>query len=162
MNGPTDQLEARLRATLASIATATPMSDDWTAIVERLDGLDGDAPAPQPEERQGWLFAAAAVVAVLLGGYLLLDRDERRDLKDVPRYNIGSERRHLGKPTIAGDQLYTADRQAGLVTITDIADPFDPKLIKQFQLPGNPSRCVVHDGVLVIPDGYHGLLVFDR
>ena len=101
-------------------------------------------------------------LAVTRGGYVLLDRDERRDLKDLPRYNIANGRQHLGKPTIAGNRLYTADRQVGLVTITDIADPFNPKLIKQIQLPGNPSRCVVHDGVLAIPAGYQGLLVFDR
>ena len=110
----------------------------------------------------GLIAHRGKTLAVTRGGYLLLGRNERRDLKDVPRYNIGNGRQHLGKPTIAGDRLYIADRQVGLVTVADIADPFDPKLIRQFQLPGNPSRCVVHDGVLVIPDGYHGLLVFDR
>jgi hypothetical protein len=49
-----------------------------------------------------------------------------------------------------------------LVTIADIADPRNPELVDQFELPGNPSRSIVHDGVLIIPDGYHGLLVFDR
>ncbi len=50
----------------------------------------------------------------------------------------------------------------GLVTIANVADIKNPKLVDQFQLPGNPSRCVVHKGMLVIPDGYHGLLVFDQ
>ena len=110
----------------------------------------------------GLIAHQGKTLAVTRGGYLLIDRAERRDLKDVPLYKIGKGRQHLGKPTIDGDRLYTTDRQVGLVTMTDISNPFRPKQVRQFQLPGNPSRCVVHDGVLVIPDGYHGLLVFDR
>jgi hypothetical protein len=101
-------------------------------------------------------------MAITRGGYLLLDRHERRKLSDVPLYRIGSQRRHLGKPTIVGHRLYAVDRQFGLVTIADINDLTKPKLVDQFELPGNPSRAVVHKGVLVIPDGYHGLLVLDR
>ncbi len=101
-------------------------------------------------------------LAMTRGGYLLLDRDERRELSDVQLYRIGKQRRHLGKPTIAGDRLYAVDRQFGFVTIADIADSKNPKLIDQFELPGNPSRAVVHAETLIIPDGYHGLLVFDR
>ena len=70
--------------------------------------------------------------------------------------------RHLGKPTIAGNRLYMVDRQVGLVTIADITQWKNPKLIDQFEVPGNPSRVVEHHGVLVIPDGYNGMLVFDR
>ena len=101
-------------------------------------------------------------MAITRGGYLLLDRHERRKLSAVPLYKIGSQRRHLGKPTIFGNRLYAVDRQFGLVTIVDINDPKKPKLVDQFELPGNPSRVVVHKGAMIIPDGYHGLLVFDR
>ncbi|MCP4785663.1 MAG: hypothetical protein GY903_04490 [Fuerstiella sp.] len=110
----------------------------------------------------GLIAHSDRTMAITRGGYLLLDRSERRQLSDVPLYRIGTQRRHLGKPTIAGDRLYTVDRQLGLVTIADIADLMAPKLIEQFELPGNPSRAIVHKGVLIIPDGYHGLLVFDR
>jgi hypothetical protein len=115
----------------------------------------------------GLIAHAGKTLAITRGGYLLLDRDERRQLSDVPINRIGNGRvgegrRHLGKPTIAGNRLYTVDRQVGLVTVADIADLKNPKLIDQFELPGNPSRAVVHRGVLVIPAGYDGLLVFDR
>lgn len=110
----------------------------------------------------GLIAHADKTLAITRGGYLLLDRSERRALTDVPLYRLGTKPRHLGKPTIADGKLYTVDRQFGLVTIADIADPKNPQLIDQFELPGNPSRAVVHNGVLVIPDGYHGLLVFDR
>ncbi|MGY8770307.1 MAG: hypothetical protein ACKVH8_17965 [Pirellulales bacterium] len=101
-------------------------------------------------------------LAVTRGGYLLLDRSERRDLNQVPLHRIGTKRQHLGKPTIAGNRLYTVNRQSGIVTVVDISNPIDPMLIDQFELPGNPSRAIIHQGILVIPDGYHGLLVFDQ
>jgi hypothetical protein len=110
----------------------------------------------------GLIAYANKTLAVTRGGYLLLDRSERRQLRDVTKYRIDSQRRHLGKPTIAGKRLYTVNRRSGLVTIADIADPKTPRVVEQFELPGNPSRAIVHKGVLVIPDGYHGLLVFDR
>ncbi len=110
----------------------------------------------------GLIAHADKTMATTRGGYLLLDRDERGELSDVPMYRIGARHQHLGKPTIAGNRLYTVNRRTGLVTIADIADPMNPKLVDQFELPGNPSRSIVHNGVLIIPDGYHGLLVFDR
>jgi hypothetical protein len=110
----------------------------------------------------GLVAHADKTMATTRGGYLLLDCDERRDLSDVPMYRIGAQHQDLGKPTINGNRLYTVNRRTGLVTIADIADPRNPELVDQFELPGNPSRSIVHDGVLIIPDGYHGLLVFDR
>jgi hypothetical protein len=110
----------------------------------------------------GLIAHAGKTMAITRGGYLLLDRDERRELSEVPMYRVGGLHRNLGKPTIAGNRLYMVDRQFGLVTIANIADGKNPKLIDQFELPGNPSRSIVHNGVLIIPDGYHGLLVFDR
>ena len=110
----------------------------------------------------GLIAHAGKTMAITRGGYLLLDRDERRELSNVPLVRIGVQRQHLGKPTIAGNRLYTVNRRIGLVTIADISDPKNPKLVNQFKLPGNPSRSIVHNGVLIIPDGYHGLLVFDR
>lgn len=101
-------------------------------------------------------------MAITRGGYLLLDRGDRRDPDDVPLLRIGKQHRHLGKPVIDGDRLYIADRPSGRLTIADISNPQQPKLVKQITLPGNPSRPVVHEDKLIVPDGYHGLLVFDR
>ena len=110
----------------------------------------------------GLIAHAGKTLATTRGGYLLLDRHEHRPLEEVLMHKVGTQRRHLGKPTIIGNRLYAVDRQSGLVTIVDIANLMSPKLIDQFELPGNPSRSVVHQGVLMIPDGYHGLLVFDH
>ena len=101
-------------------------------------------------------------LAVTRGGYLLLDRGDRRQPSDVPLQRVGKQHRHLGKPVIADDRLYIADRPSGRLTIADVSNPQQPKLIKQITLPGNPSRPVVHQDTLIVPDGYHGLVVFDR
>ncbi len=122
----------------------------------------GDNFAGRIGSSNGLIAHRNSTLAITRGGYLLLNRDERRPLADVSLYKIDARRRHLGKPTISGNQLVTVNRQSGLVTIADIADQRQPKLIDQFTLPGNPSRPVIHEGVLVIPDGYHGLLAFDR
>lgn len=122
----------------------------------------GDNFAGRIGSGNGLVACAGKTLATMQGGYLLLDRCERRALSAVPLYRIGARNQHLGKPTIAGNRLYAVNRRTGLVTIADITSPENPQLVDQFELPGNPSRSIVHDGVLVIPDGYHGLLVFDR
>lgn len=101
-------------------------------------------------------------MAITRGGYLLLNRGDRRKPDEVALHRIGKQHRHLGKPVIAGDRLYLADRPSGLLTIADITHPRHPKLVKQIILSGNPSRPVAHKDMLIVPGGYHGLLVFDR
>ncbi len=110
----------------------------------------------------GMIAHAGKTLAMTRGGYLLLDRSERRKLSDVPLLRIGARKEHLGKPTVAGNRLYAVNRRTGLVTVADITDPNRPRLIEQFELPGNASRCIVRNGVLIIPAGYRGLLVYDR
>lgn len=98
-------------------------------------------------------------LATTRGGYVLLDREESRPIDEVgiTRYVSGSP--HMGVPIIEGDRLYCARRADGRVTITDISDPKKPRLIEGFTTPGNPCRLLVRNGCLIIPDGYHGLMV---
>ena len=95
-------------------------------------------------------------------GYVLLDRQERRPFDELTVRRVGTRHQNLGKPTIFGSRLYAADRSTGLVTIADISDPIHPKLIEQFVTPGHPGRIQVHQDVMVIPDGNHGLMVFEE
>lgn len=55
--------------------------------------------------------------------------------------------------------LIAANRATGTVTVVDISDITHPKQIRQFDTAGNPGRVLLHDGFMVIPDGYNGLLV---
>jgi len=99
-------------------------------------------------------------LATVRGGYVLLDRQDRRPIKQIEIHRISSKRsQHPGKPTIYADRLYAANRATGVVTIADISDITKPKLIEQFELPGNPGRVIVHNKAIIIPDGYHGLLI---
>ncbi len=100
-------------------------------------------------------------LATLRGGYVLINRHERRPLAELPVRRIESLHQPLGKPTLAGDYLYLANRAAGTVTILNVADIDKPILIDQFQTPGNPGSLRVHAGTLAIPDGYSGLLLMN-
>jgi hypothetical protein len=100
--------------------------------------------------------------ATVRGGYLLLERNESRAATEIAVRIPGSRRIHLGAPTIVGDRLFTANRASGTITIADLSDPAKPKLIRQFDTPGNPSRIAVDNRTVLIPNGNQGLLVIDR
>lgn len=93
------------------------------------------------------------------GGYVLLDREETRSIDEVGiiKYVPGSP--HMGVPNIDGNRLYCARRAYGEITITDISDPKKPELLERFTTPGNPCRPLIRNDCLIIPDGYHGLIV---
>lgn len=96
------------------------------------------------------------------GGYVLLDRKEQRPFKQLTLHRLGTRRQYLGKPSIFNNRLYITDRATGLVTIANISDLTKPKLIEQFHTIGNPGRICVHKDKMLIPDGPHGLMVFDQ
>ncbi len=101
-------------------------------------------------------------LATTRGGYLVLDRNEKRPAAEIAVRLPGSRSVHLGVPSVDGDRLYTANRAYGIVTIADISDPVAPKLIRQFETLGNPCRIVVGGGRILIPNGNQGLLILDR
>ncbi|MCF6312272.1 MAG: hypothetical protein L3J39_07450 [Verrucomicrobiales bacterium] len=107
----------------------------------------------------GSIAMGKQTLITLRGGYILVDRSERRPLKDLTLYPIGKSRANPGVPSLAKNLLYTANRSTGLITITDISDPHQPQLIEQFVTPGTPTRIGIRHGLAVIPDGYHGLMV---
>jgi hypothetical protein len=109
--------------------------------------------------KNGLIAFGDKTLATVRGGYVLLDRSERRPLEELEIHKIGTLRENPGVPNIAGQRLYTADRSTGLITVSDISDPRNPKLIEQFETPGNPTRIEIYKGRAVIPDGYHGLMV---
>jgi hypothetical protein len=55
--------------------------------------------------------------------------------------------------------LYVSDCRRGDVSVIDITKIDQPSLVEHFNIPGNPTRLVVHDGALVIPNGYEGLWI---
>jgi hypothetical protein len=91
-------------------------------------------------------------------GYAILDRSERRPLDELPQYGVKGLALS-GKPTIYGNRLYVADRFLGQVTVLDIANIERPRLLAQYKLNGNPCLVVEHDGQMLVPGGYDGLLL---
>ena len=102
-----------------------------------------------------------ALVTTNRRAYVIVNREERRPLEELQQYRIrGRELR--GKPSIYGNTLYVADRFWGRVSIVDITNVEEPKLIEELHLDGNPCFVVEHNRTPVIPAGYQGLLVLSR
>jgi len=129
---------------------------------EPLPVYSGDNFPQRIGSKNGLIAFGKKTLATLRGGYVLLDRSERRPIKELKLHSLGIGRSNPGVPNIYGKRLYTSDRSTGLVTITDISDPLNPKPIEHFETPGNPTRIEISKGRAVIPDGYHGLMVQDR
>ncbi len=123
--------------------------------------FSGDNNSERIGSANGLTAFRGKTLATVRGGFVVLDRRDKRPVGEIGIQPVGKRRVHLGVPTISGNLLYTANRSSGVITIADIADPANPRLIKQFETPGNPSRIAVWNGIAVIPDGYHGLLVLD-
>ncbi|MDB4459301.1 hypothetical protein N9059_01895, partial [bacterium] len=127
-----------------------------------LPAYSGDNHSERFGSPNGLTAIGDKALITVRGGYVLLDRKERRPFKELGIKHIGKQRIHLGKPTIIDDRLYIADRVHGWITIAEISNPEKPKLIEQFVTPGNPGRIHVKRGAMIIPNGRHGLQVFDQ
>ncbi len=91
-------------------------------------------------------------------GLLLVAPDERRPPSEVGARFIPKSRL-TGKPVLGGNKLYLSDRCFGDINVVDVSDIEAPVLVDHFNLPGNPARLVLHNGALLIPNGYEGLWI---
>jgi len=91
-------------------------------------------------------------------GLLLVAPDESRPPSEVGVRQI-PKHRLTGKPVLDGNKLYLSDRCFGDINVVDISNVVRPILVDHFNLPGNPARLVIHNGALVIPNGYEGLWI---
>jgi hypothetical protein len=101
------------------------------------------------------------VLTTRRNGYVMFDRQEKRPLDELPLYRIKNHQL-AGKTTIFQNRLYTANRDGGNVNVVDISNPSSPQLLESFVTKGNPGRIIAHQKGFIIPDGYNGLLVYDR
>jgi hypothetical protein len=124
--------------------------------------FSGDRYPERLGSSNGFVAFEGSALATTRGGYLLLDRTGKRPATEVGIHRIGDLRRHLGVPSIYGNRLYTAHRAEGIITVVDIEDPTQPVLLEEIEIPGNPARVSVRNDSLVVPGGYHGLLVRDH
>ena len=90
------------------------------------------------------------------GGLLLVAPNERRQPSELVVRRI-QKPGVRGKPVVEGDRLYVSDRRLGEICAVDISNIDKPVLVEHFSVPGNPGRLLLHNGALVIPNGYEGL-----
>ena len=113
-------------------------------------------------EQLGFFEGAVAAGDRLLvtsdGGYRL-GNALGTGLEETPLYRC--EKRVGGKPHVHGNGLYVVHRPRSSVAIVDISGLTKPRLLREFTTRGNPSGAVVRNRSLLIPDGYHGLLIYD-
>jgi hypothetical protein len=100
-------------------------------------------------------------LTVYSGGFFFPAAGDRRPPSEQEIHHVPNCRLR-GKPCLRGDRLYVSDRASGDLNLVDVSDVAHPKLLEHLNLPGNPGRVVLHDGKLVVPNGYEGLWVERR
>lgn len=150
------------------------IDDRYTSVFWHVSGLhwydlkakpkpvfSGDQFPERIGSSNGFATFKNQALATTRGGYLLLDREEKRPASEVGIQKVGTLRRHLGVPSIDRNRLYTAHRAEGKITIIDIKDPAHPVLLEEIEIPGNPARVSIRRDAMIIPSGYHGLMIQD-
>ncbi|MCE5237972.1 hypothetical protein LLH23_05720 [bacterium] len=92
------------------------------------------------------------------GQYTIITRGDRRPLGQLPHHGLAGHRL-TGKPVVVGNTLYLTDRAEGHVTIVDLGEPKQPRLLDEFTIAGNPCLMAEHRGHALLPAGYDGLWV---
>ena len=118
----------------------------------------GDNYAQRLSAENGAAVLGDALLVTSAGGYFMLSPEETRPPEALPHFGIAG-RRLDGKPSIFGKTLYVSNRFWGRVTRVDISKPEAPRCLDALDLDGNPGRVVEHNGKMIIPAGYLGLLV---
>lgn len=92
------------------------------------------------------------------GKLQILDSGDMREVSQLPAIDI--PRRYLrGRPSTDGKRLALSRRPDRHVTLLDISDLNEPRLLQEHQLKGHPGACRFWNGRLVIPAAYEGLLI---
>ena len=91
-------------------------------------------------------------------GIIPIGPDEQRAPEKIEPIRPGGQRPR-GAPRLFGDTVYLTGRATGDITALDVSDVGKPKIVEQYNIPGNPGSLAVHTGALVIANGYEGLWV---
>lgn len=92
----------------------------------------------------------------LNGGYILLPMEECVFADDLPLYH--TENDIIGKITVCGSLLVSAERAKGIVTVTDISAVKSPRAICSLAASASPGKPVYFQDKIWLPGGYSGLL----
>ena len=100
-------------------------------------------------------------LVVYSGGFLLLERRKHEPSADMRILRI-DDHPLRGKPRLYDSKLYISNKATGDISVIDISDINNPKLIEYLNIPGNPGKITLHNGILIIPNGYEGLWIGDK
>lgn len=144
----------------------------WCAGRTFLSDLGGDEPAALPDplhllpdmKRGGYAASGAFALVTRKGGYSVYEPKREGDYEgfEAPVHRILGGATFYGKPTVRDNLLVTCDRINGDVTVVDITDLQAPKLVRQFQVSGNPDLAYIGDDHILIPAGRQGLIRFAK
>ncbi|QDT85603.1 LVIVD repeat protein [Gimesia chilikensis] len=141
----------------------------WCAGRTFMSDLSGNEPANLPDpigllpdmRRGGYAACGEYALVTRDGGYSFFKPLSQGEYAaEQPVYRIPNGPAFYGKPTVRGNILVTCDRINGVITVVDISDLKQPRLISQFQVTGNPDLAYIGDGYVLIPAGRQGLIRF--
>lgn len=142
----------------------------WCAGRTFMSDLSGKEPVALPDplgllpdmKRGGYSACGEYALVTRNGGYSFYKPLEEGEYDfELPVYRISGGPNFWGKPTVRGDVLVACDRINGEITVVDISDLKKPKLIKQFEITGNPDLAFIGDAYVLIPAGRQGLIRFE-
>lgn len=115
------------------------------------------------EETSGVAAAGDYALTVYNNGYIYYKPDtvSQESLKSAKYVKIPNVKKLKGEPTVYGDILivsYGVNRQ---ITMIDISDIDNPKLIAQVSVDGNPGIVYVNEKNIFVPLGHGGILKID-
>jgi len=124
---------------------------------EGAPGFSGDE-YPHRLGNNGLVVVDNTAAVIYAGGLLLLKRGETTPPDGMKVVHVRGVALR-GKPRLFGNRLYISSRERGDITVLDVSDIWSPRLVDSFNIAGNPSRIVLRDGAMVIPNGYEGLWI---
>lgn len=99
------------------------------------------------------------LVVFTYGGYKIVGLEDE-DLDRIPEIKTGKPSL-VGSPVLHGKHLFLSNRSQGRVSLVDMTELENPQVIITITTDGNPGAVKIHQGKLIIPDGYGGIRIYE-
>lgn len=93
------------------------------------------------------------------GGVSICREPETFEGSEEPPFIPISGLSRFGKPTVRGEKIVFTNRREGIVSILDIQNPEQPRIVKEYRFHGHPELPVWVKGRMVLPAGHFGVLI---
>ena len=129
----------------------------WYDLSTDPPSYQGNHPTGRFGMTEGLVPFGDGLLATRAGGYVRFGFEESREFTELSVQQV-PKIRLVGKPALFKKHLYVADRVYGTISLIDLTDPDQPKLLDSIETPGNPGRVVATQHGYLVPDGRSGLL----